>query len=202
MGITKLSKSGFTSSSYEKYNDFLAGNTAFSPSSYESIATVTVGSGGSSTVTFSSIPATYTHLQIRGLGRSTNAVTDENLVIQFNSDTANNYNLHNVYGNGSTVGANATVNYASSYFSRVTGGSSSANIFGAFVVDILDYANTNKYKTNRSLSGHDQNGSGYMTLMSGAWRSTSAITSITIKVDSAGANIAQYSQFALYGVKS
>jgi hypothetical protein len=85
---------------------------------------------------------------------------------------------------------------------RTPGASSTASIFGVAVCDILDYTNTNKYKTVRSLSGHDQNGSGYVTLMSGSWRNTAAITSITILRDSGGANLTQYSQFALYGIKS
>jgi predicted patatin/cPLA2 family phospholipase len=74
-----------------------------------------------------------------------------------------------------------------------------ANIFGAGVIDILDYANTNKYKTVRALSGHDNNGSGYVNFESGLWMSTSAITSI--KLFTAGNVYAQYTQFALYGIK-
>jgi len=173
----------------------------FAPSgAYDSIATVTVGSGGASSVTFSSIPSTYTHLQIRGIGRAANSVTDENFVLQLNSDTGANYSLHNIYGTGSSVGANATINFTASYFARTSGASSGASMFGAVVADILDYANTNKYKTLRSLSGHDQNGSGYVTLMSGNWRSTSAVTTVTIKNET-GLNIAEYSSFALYGIK-
>ena len=73
-------------------------------------------------------------------------------------------------------------------------------MFGATVCDILDYTNTNKYKTVRALSGHDQNGSGVIQLRSGFWRSTSAITSITISNDQI-ANIAEYTRFSLYGIK-
>ena len=171
-----------------------------STNSYESIATVTVGSGGASSVSFTSIPSTYKHLQIRGIGRAANATTDENFILQFNNDTGANYSLHNLYGTGSTVGANASTNFTASYFSRVSGNNSGASIFGVAVADILDYADTNKYKTVRSLSGHDQNGSGYVTLMSGNWRSTTAVTTITIKNES-GSNISEYSQYALYGIK-
>ena len=72
--------------------------------------------------------------------------------------------------------------------------------FGAVVIDILDYANTNKYKTIRSLSGTDYNNtSGAVGLFSGSWRNTNAIT--TIKITASSANLAQYSQFALYGIK-
>lgn len=172
---------------------------AASTTSFESIATVTLSSAAS-TITFSSIPSTFKHLQIRGIGRAANSVTDENLVIQLNSDTGTNYSLHNVYGTGAAVGANAGANTSVSYFARVSGASSNASTYGVAVADILDYANTNKYKTIRSLSGHDQNGSGYISLFSGSWRSTSAVTTITIKNDAA-ANIAAGSTFALYGIK-
>jgi len=69
------------------------------------------------------------------------------------------------------------------------------------VIDILDYANANKYKTIRSLSGTDYNNSnGRLFYSSGNWRSTSAVTTITLTNDS-GTNFTQYSSFALYGVK-
>jgi hypothetical protein len=72
--------------------------------------------------------------------------------------------------------------------------------FGAVVIDILDYANTNKYKTIRSLSGTSyNNNNGAVGLFSGSWRNTNAITAITLQASAA--NLAQYSQFALYGIK-
>ena len=67
----------------------------------------------------------------------------------------------------------------------------------AGVVDILDCSNTSKYKTMRALCGTDTNGGGEVGLFSGVWQSTSAISSITISFS----NIAQYSTFALYGIK-
>jgi len=76
--------------------------------------------------------------------------------------------------------------------------STDANIRGGFIVDILDYANTNKYKTVRSLNGNDANGSGSMNLSSNVWLSTAAITSLTL---SSSSDFRQYSSFALYGIK-
>ena len=79
--------------------------------------------------------------------------------------------------------------------------SATANAFGVTIIDILDYANTNKYKTFRSLVGSDTNDTnGAVGLASGSWRSTSAITSITLSNNVSG-NLAQYSSFALYGIK-
>ena len=162
------------------------------------IATTTLGSATSS-VTFSSIPGTFTHLQIRAIARATSAVSDLDIIVQFNSDTASNYSSHQLYGDGSSA---ASGHFLGTYMTLfyTTAGNALANNFGSAVIDILDYANTNKYKTARSLSGLDNNGNGYALLRSGNWRSTSAITSITLSVSSG--NIAQYSSFALYGVKA
>ena len=165
------------------------------PLSFESIATTTVGSGGSSSVSFTSIPSTYTHLQIRALGRTTG--NSRRLKVQFNSDTtATNYRQHGLYGDGSAAYAETANNNNILYFPE---SAYQANVFGVGIVDILDYTNTNKYTTLRILHGHDDNGSGYIFLSSCLWMNTNAITSITIVPDNA--NIAQYSHFALYGVK-
>jgi hypothetical protein len=66
-------------------------------------------------------------------------------------------------------------------------------------MDILDYANTNKYKTTRTLIGRDRNGAGIMLFHSGLYQSTNAITSL--KFFPSTGNFAQYTQFALYGIK-
>jgi hypothetical protein len=176
------------------------GAAAGAGGSYESIATVTVGSGGAANVEFTSIPATYTHLQIRAIARTDRAATGEWLEIQFNSDTASNYSDHYFAGNGSTASAGGQANVSYMEVNRFPAASSTASIFGAFVTDILDYANTNKNKTIRNLGGNDQNGSGEIHLGSGNWRSTNAITSIKI-LPGGGTNLVQYSQFALYGIK-
>jgi len=67
------------------------------------------------------------------------------------------------------------------------------------IVDILDYANTNKYTTMRSLSAYDANGSGLVWFQSLLWMNTNAITNIKIIRSTSGFN--QYSHFALYGIK-
>jgi hypothetical protein len=169
------------------------------PNSYESIATVTVGSGGSASVTLSSIPATYTHLQIRGLFRSSYNLSNTSMRFTFNSDTANNYDAHDLNGNGSSVTSGAETSNPYIVFGRAAYDGLTAGIFTAFVIDILDYANTNKHKTTRTLNGYDANGEGQVSLRSGLWRSTSAITSINL-FSNVG-DIMQNSQFALYGIK-
>ncbi len=165
---------------------------------YESISTVTVGSGGAANVEFTSIPGTYTHLQIRGIGAMTASGPDD-FRVRFNSDTGNNYARHYIVGSGSTASA---AGGGSVSFGLVGTNSlpTTANTFGAAIVDILDYANTNKYKTIRSLAGYDANGSGYVGLSSALWQNTNAITTITLFPFTS--TFPQYSTFALYGIRT
>jgi hypothetical protein len=172
-----------------------SGGAAAAANSYESIATVTVGSGGASSVTFSSIPSTYTHLQIRYIAR--NSSLSSNTILTFNSDTTANYSTHYLLGNGASASAGAEVSSTYIYTDILSQTSTS---FAPTVVDILDYANTNKNKTVRSLSGLDMNGSGTVWIASGAWRNTAAVSSIRLVIG-AGFNFAEYSSFALYGIK-
>jgi hypothetical protein len=204
MAITSI-KTGSSFTNLVKHENFLAGNSAFIPNSYESIATVTVGSGGAANVEFTSIPSTYTHLQIRGIAQETRAtygISDGNM--QFNGDTASNYSRHNIQGTGSAVVANGDANLSFITLADGMWGTSTGGSFGVSIVDILDYANTNKYKTVRVLSGVDFNGTlagygGYVGPLSGNWRNTNAITSI--KINAQTGNFTQYSHFALYGIK-
>lgn len=158
---------------------------------YESIATITVGAGGSSSETFSSIPSTYKHLQLRWFSRSSGGAY--NPIFRFNGDSGNNYSWHYIDGNGAsaTSGGGGTQNSI-----LVAGIAGTASTFAVGVMDILDYTNTNKFKTVRILQGADYNGSGAVDVWSGAWQSSSAITSIYC-----GFFSAQYSQYALYGIK-
>jgi len=166
---------------------------------YESIQTASIGAGGQSSITFNSIPSTYKHLQVRLLARNGNSGTEYNGTMQFNSDTGSNYSYHLLVGSGSgTPSAGAGANQTSILCFQAPGAGSTANIFGAAVIDILDYANTNKFKTVRSLNGYDRNGSGSMFLWSGNWRSTSAVNSMTINLDN---GFVQYSHVALYGIR-
>jgi hypothetical protein len=165
---------------------------------YDSLSSITLSASASS-VTFSNIPSTYTHLQIRATARCDAAVTIRNSSIRFNGDSATNYSVHELSASGSGSGGSA--GYATQAEMEgflVPGTSFGASVFGVTVIDILDYAKTNKYKTLRALSGVDNNGSGSIYMYSGSWRNTAAITSINLAPSS---NYVQYSSFALYGIK-
>lgn len=164
---------------------------------FESIATTTL-TGEQLAIEFTGIPQTYTHLQIRALIR--NKTNDDDMTrVEFNGDTASNYYSHYLYGDGSSAASGGSSN-AFGLINREAGGAITAGIFSACVTDILDYSNTNKYKTVRSISAHDKNGSGNVWLMSFHWRSTAAITSIKIQPQTPVNYIAGTS-IALYGIK-
>ena len=166
-----------------------AGNT------YTPLATTTFASAATS-YTFSSISSSYTSL-ILIVNNQMSAASGFKL--RFNGDTASNYSYHAVYGNGSTANAEQIAPVNVMLFGSSPAASATSGIFGPVVMDILDYANTDKYKTVRALSGGDQNGSGGVYFASNSWRNTAAITSISIFCSSG--NVAEFSQFALYGIK-
>ena len=182
---------------------FLGTGVAVSASSYESIATYTA-SGGETAFTFSSIPATYSSLQIRAIARDTpnvSGVTGYRLT--FNGDTATNYATHYLQGDGTSATA---VGIASTtriiiQGGEVRGATTHPTIYGASIIDILDYASTTKTKTTKAFAGGDVNGvaAGIIALNSGLWNSTAAVTSLTITA--ASTSFAASSTFALYGIK-
>jgi hypothetical protein len=164
--------------------------------SYESIATVTVGSGGAADIDFTSIPSTFKHLQIRQL--NLNSAASQTIFIRLNGDTGSNYARHQVGGAGASTFASGESSQTAGFIG-IGSGSTSSSFVGALVTDILDYTNTNKNTTVRAFGGTDTNGAGQIKLCSTLWLNTSAVTSILIYPDSG--NFAQYSSFALYGIK-
>jgi hypothetical protein len=175
---------------------------------FESIATAT-GNSSSATITFSSIPATFVHLQLRmTLKDNGNSGSAGSIWIRFNGDTGNNYAWHTVSGDGGSVSASGQNNTSSvvsqsglrpdSYV-----GSGFENMLGVAILDIHDYASTTKYKTARIFAGLDTNGVGAASIgvNSGLWMSTSAIDSISIITASSGNRWTSLAQFSLYGIK-
>ena len=205
--VYKLSASSVTGRT--NYGSMLAGNPAFEfPGSFVPIATVTVGGTSQNSIIFSSIPATYAHLQIRASAKDTQpSHTDDGIYMYLNDDTGANYTRHSIVGDGATVMAyGAASTSIAAVGQSATSNGAQNNVFAPNVIDILDYANTNKYKTTRTLNGFDNNNNGSVDfdkgivgISSGLWQSTSAINTITLFC---AGNWSQYTQFALYGVKA
>jgi hypothetical protein len=172
---------------------------------FESIATTTVGSTPISTITFSSIPQTYKHLQIRGICKSAEtANTEQAIYVNFNSDTGANYSRHGMYGTGSALTAYGTGFTATFGISGASSTSNAAQVgmFGVSIMDILDYTSGTKLKTTRAIWGTEYNSSvGVLLSGSFAWNDSSAITSIRLQIVGAGPNFVEHSSFALYGIK-
>ena len=160
-----------------------AGNT------YVAIATQTLGSAAAS-VTFSSIPGTYTDLVLVCNSKLTSGTPTSRL--QFNGDTATNYSTTMIYGDGSTVGAVRVSNEASAN----TGGNTDE--FGTTIIHINNYSNTTTYKT--TLSRYNFLGPAYSEggTKTSLWRSTAAITSIVVFPVSS--TYVSGSTFSLYGI--
>ena len=158
---------------------------------YTPIATQTVSGSSTSSVTFSSISGSYTDLILIINGATSDSATN-NFRVRFNSDSATNYSATRLLGDGSST---STATGSNNYMML-------ADINNALFVSkihILNYSNTNIYKTALSRTG---NASAYLGAYVGLWRNTSAINQIDILTQSAAPTIywASGSTFTLYGI--
>jgi hypothetical protein len=201
MAVSRLSQQSLQQA-FPKGNTFWDGTTA--TSAFDSLGSVTLASA-TNTITFTNIPQTYTHLHIRASlqanGPGAGSYGD---FAYFNSDSTESYQRHGLFGDGSSAGSYATSgssdNSKGGFF---TYWGTTGSIFAAGVADILDYSNTNKFKTVRSITGTDNNGSGGIVFTSCLWRKTAGITSITFQPN-LGFGAFVYnpgSTISLYGVK-
>jgi hypothetical protein len=167
---------------------------------YDSIATTTL-STTQATISFTSIPSTYTHLQIRLFAKCSTAGGGVPCRIRFNSDTGSNYSYHYLVGNGASALSGGASTQTAAYGGTITdSGSGGAPLtFSTGNIDILDYANTNKYTTLRQIGNYDDNGGGQVGLISSLWQNTAAVSRIDLTVDST--TFSQYTKIALYGIK-
>lgn len=204
MAVSRLSQQSIQQA-FPKGNTVWDGTTAIA--AFDTLGTSVVASSGSvTTISFTNIPQTYTHLQIRLC--AVESTTDVYFEAVYNSDTTQtNYPRHEIRGQGSAASAVATINVDTTTKGAMIGYPGySATHPAVGIVDILDYTNTNKYKTTRSFFGQDANGSGIIALHSSAWLSTSAITRIDVRCNLAGGSAASStfnagSTISLYGVK-
>ena len=171
--------------------------------SYDSIATA-AGTGSSATITFSSIPSTYKHLEIRAIHKNNNTGNGSVYVdVKINGSSATTYADHELTGNGATVTAAGTASRTELQRLMTTLGSAPAvaNMNATTILTIQDYASTAINKTVRSYSGYDSNGGGYTSFRfaSGLYYATTAVTSISFFTGTG--SWTTNTQFALYGIK-
>ena len=201
MAVSRLSQHSIQSA-FPKGNTVWDGTTA--TSAFDSIGSVILSSN-TATVTFSSIPQTYTHLLLKGSSRATTSgAGDVSGIMQFNSDTGTNYSWHRLYGygGGTPAGADASASASSLIYGDICANGTMSSLFSPFVTTILDYTSTVKHKAFYSLTGFSNNANGAIFLNSGVWRPSSpvAITSLTLKLSDSTSYVSG-SIFSLYGVK-
>jgi hypothetical protein len=159
------------------------------------IETITVGSGGSKTIAFTSIPQTYTDIKIVLSGRGTRASNDDDILLSFNSSTSN-FTGKQVYGNGAGAFSSASARFIGS----IPGTSATSSVFGTTELYIPNYTSAN----NKSFSAEsvtENNGTtAYQNMTAGLWSDTAAITSVTLT--SNVGDFVQYSTATLYGIKN
>jgi hypothetical protein len=161
------------------------------------IATTTLSANGG--ISFSNIPQTFTHLQLRVNGRAVNSGY-ATVYTGFNGDryAANNYHSTYYYGDGAGTSIASSTNAFTGPFYFIHSGAT-ANTWNGYIMDILNYTDTSRNKTIKYISGWDAIGSGRMAVGSGLWMSTAAITSIDFEPD---AGFLAGSTASLYGLYS
>jgi len=170
-------------------------------SAYDLLETTTLTSSASS-VTFSGLGAysDYAHLQIRAVTKgAANNFGNSQIGITFNGDTSG-YSRHTLQGDGSSVSSSGTANSNRVDVSDATAESNSsyAGVFGASIVDILDFSNTSKYTTVRALSGSIMQNKA-ITMNSGAWLDLAAVTSINL--EAGNGDFVSGCRFSIFGLK-
>lgn len=163
------------------------------------IAGVTA-SGSSATLSFTSIPSTFTHLQVRVFGRSSNATATTTLNMKLNNDGGSNYAWHFLGGNGASATSSVGSTQTAMSLGNFVANSSTASVFQSAIVDVLDYTSTTKNKTVRVLNGFDANGSGNAYLNSGLWFNSTIAAVTQLDLILAAGNWQSGSRADLYGI--
>ena len=163
------------------------------PTTFEPIATTTLGTA-TSNITFSTIPATYTDLRLIFTGTITTAGPD--LTFRINGDTGTNYSWTALFGSGTSAGSNRATSSTNIPITPNSGFSATVPMFAS--IDIFSYAGSTN-KTILISNNNDRNGSGYVERIVGLWRSTSAITSVSVQVTN---TLTAGTTATLFGIKA
>lgn len=168
------------------------------PADYDLIASQVLSTTASA-VTFTGIPATFKHLELRIVSRSNYGDSQNYIRVRANGDSAGNYSQHYLQGTGSVVGSTGFGDQSFIYAGNHSANTATTSSFGASIVQITDYAKTDKFKTARTIAGHHSGSTQNMYILSSAWRSTSAITSLEI-TNLISSSFVAGSRFSLYGI--
>jgi hypothetical protein len=171
---------------------------------FELIASSTVGAGGTGTVTFSSIPATYTDLVIKYSSRSDLASEGDDIKMILNGSTASVYSTRNLKGNGSTAFSQSQSGASAPYAGMGNGNSATSSTFGNSEFYIPNYTSTTTAKSASADGVSENNGTSAVAALNAyLWNpaTQAAITTIALSPFN-GTLFLQHSTFYLYGVKN
>lgn len=172
----------------------LAASGAGSAEAYELIESSILTSSASS-ITFSSIPQDYKHLQLRAVTRQDGAVVYGNALLSLNGTSPSYW--HYLYTYNTSIYSGGYGSPYGNYGFWATGNNAATGVFAPTVMDILDYSSSSKNTTLKYLTGYNDSNSG-VALMSNLWSNTTAVTSLTIAGTS---NYVAGSRFSLYGIR-
>ena len=160
---------------------------------------VTVGSGGATDITFSSIPSTYTDLVINYSVRGTDSSANLGFILKFNSNTSG-YTERTLFGNGSSASSNTPATQPGILFNYMNGSTSTSSTFSNGSIYVPNYASSSN-KSVSSDSVTENNATASIVMMTaGLWSNSAAITSITLTP--AAGTLVQHSTAYLYGVSN
>ena len=162
------------------------------------IYTQTVGSGGAASVTFNSIPQTFTDLKVVVSARSTNASVGASLYYTINGNGTNIYSETRLDGNGaSATSARETIRGSAVSLNVIPGANATSNTFGNLEIYIPNYTSSNFKSVIMDGVSENNATTAYQELGAQLIQLTSAISSITLSPDS---NFDQYTTITIYGI--
>jgi hypothetical protein len=160
------------------------------------ISTVTVGSGGVATISFTGIPQTYTDLMLVHSMRTSRTAYHESIKLSFNGSTSSQTNRR-LYGDGGNA---ASTNDTLMYGGQAGAASGTANTFGNSTVYIPNYTSSNNKSSSEEGTGENNATGSLIDMNANLWANTAPITSITLTPENSG-TIQQYSTATLYGIR-
>jgi len=161
------------------------------------IASATVGAGGATSMSFTSIPQTFTDLMLVVSARSALAATVSGQYLRFNGDGANNYTWVAVFGDGSTASSAAS---SFGFIGNGVGASATTSVFGNAQIYIPNYTNSALKYWSSELVGENNGSTSEIRLLTGLWNNTAAINQISVNFENQGSNTVQFSTAYLYGI--
>ena len=172
------------------------------PNTFELIASSTVGSGGATSIDFTSIPSTYTDLVVKYSARTNRANTNSDIYLQFNGITTATYSFKRIFGDGGSASSDGLTNDAKGGFAgNAAGANATSSTFSNSEIYIPNYAGSTAKSWSVDSVAENNSSSAMATLQAGLWSGTAAITSIKLQ-DYNAASFVQYTTAYLYGVKN